>query len=179
MAFLGLGIVQAVAADAVPARVTGMRRLSETEYRNSVADIFGKEIEVQGRFEPDRRVGGLLAASSAILSITASGFESYSRMANSIATQVVSEKQRARTLSCIPANPKAADDACAGKVLAQYGLQLFRRPMRLQGFRRNLTLSVKPVRQRAQWLSIEKCSQQTNVCLPSNRPSLQSLRNGR
>src|SRR6478609_2855395 len=50
-------------------------------------------------------------------------------MANSIATQVVSEKQRARTLSCAPANPKAADDACAGKVLSQYGLQLFRRPL--------------------------------------------------
>jgi hypothetical protein len=50
-------------------------------------------------------------------------------MANSIAAQVVSEKHRARTLSCTPANPKAADDACAGKVLAQVGLALFRRPL--------------------------------------------------
>lgn len=131
LAFLGLvaGTLAAAAAEAAPSRISGMRRLSETEYRNSIADIFGKEIEVQGRFEPDRRVGGLLAASSAILSITPAGFESYTRMANNIATQVVSEKHRARTLSCAPANPKAVDDACAGKVLTQYGLFLFRRPL--------------------------------------------------
>lgn len=129
LAFLGLAAGSTVAAAAEASRISGMRRLSETEYRNSIADIFGKEIQVQGRFEPDRRVGGLLAASSAILSITPAGFESYTRMAGSIATQVVSEKHRTRTLSCAPADAKAADEACAGKVLAQYGLSLFRRPL--------------------------------------------------
>jgi hypothetical protein len=122
-------LTAAFAADA-PSRITGMRRLSETEYRNSIADIFDKDITVQGRFEPDRRVGGLLAASSAILSITPAGFESYSRMANAIAGQVVNEKNRARLLPCTPAfGPAAADDGCAGRVLSQYGQQLFRRPL--------------------------------------------------
>ena len=32
--------------------VVSMRRLTEQEYRNSIADIFGKEIVVQGVFEP-------------------------------------------------------------------------------------------------------------------------------
>src|SRR3569833_1949507 len=132
--FLLAGTVGSLAAEAVPvsapaARLSGMRRLSESEYRNSIADIFGADIEVQGRFEPDRRVGGLLSASSAILSITPAGFEAYTRMANAIAGQVVDAKHRARLIACKPADPKAPDEACAGQVFAQYGLMLFRRPL--------------------------------------------------
>ena len=65
MMLLGLGgLVPADAAinsDTTP-RITGLRRLSESEYRNSIADIFGRDIEVQGRFRarsPGRRsLGG-------------------------------------------------------------------------------------------------------------------------
>jgi len=130
--FLLAGTTCAMAADGVAAgapRLSGMRRLSESEYRNSIADIFGADIEVQGRFEPDRRVGGLLSASSAILSITPAGFEAYTAMANAIAGQVVDAKHRARLIACKPADPKAPDEACAGQVIAQYGLMLFRRPL--------------------------------------------------
>ena len=134
LALLAFGTVAAAAAEVAPvaaptARLSGMRRLTESEYRNSIADIFGANIEVQGRFEPDRRVGGLLSASSAILSITPAGFEAYAKMADTIAAQVVDAKHRAALVACKPADPKAADDACAGQVLAQYGLMLFRRPL--------------------------------------------------
>lgn len=110
-------------------RISGMRRLSESEYRNSIADIFGAGIEVQGRFEPDRRVGGLLAASSATLSITRAGFESYTKMADSIAAQVVDSKQRAKLIPCTPRSAVAPDDVCASQTLTKYGLALFRRPL--------------------------------------------------
>ena len=33
-------------------QVAGMRRLTEAQYRNSIADIFGPDIKVAGRFEP-------------------------------------------------------------------------------------------------------------------------------
>ena len=39
-------------------QVVGLRRLSEQEYRNSIADIFGKDIAVQGMFEPQIRISG-------------------------------------------------------------------------------------------------------------------------
>ncbi|MBV9551071.1 MAG: DUF1592 domain-containing protein [Alphaproteobacteria bacterium] len=124
------GTAAALAAEAVPApRLAGMRRLTETEYRNSIADIFGAGIEVQGRFEPDRRIGGLLSASSAILSISPAGFEAYAKMADSIAAQVVDAKHRGSLVACKPADPKAADDVCAAQVFAQYGMMLFRRPL--------------------------------------------------
>jgi hypothetical protein len=109
--------------------LAGLRRLTESQYRNSIADIFGPAIVVQGKFEPDRRVGGLLAASSATLSITPAGFEGYAKIADSIARQVVDEKNRAKLLSCSPKSGAAPDRDCASQIIAHYGLLLFRRPL--------------------------------------------------
>ena len=117
----------AVAIAAPQPLPAGLRLLTESQYRNSIADIFGPGIKVQGRFEPERRVGGLLAASSAILSVTPAGFEAFSKMADSIAIQVVDAKNRARLVACTPKSAKAPDDACAGQFLSQYGRLLFRR----------------------------------------------------
>ena len=105
-----------------------LRRLTEQEYRNSIADIFGQEIEVRGSFEPTKRSNGLAAVSTAFLSVTPVGFESFSKMADDIAAQVTAEKHRAR-LPCAPSDPKAYDDACARKIIGHYGLLLFRRPL--------------------------------------------------
>src|ERR1700710_1785746 len=80
------------AASLPSTQVASLRRLTQAEYRNSVADIFGPEIEVRGVFEPTRRVGGLQAASTATLSVTPAGFESFTKMADAIAVQVTGEK---------------------------------------------------------------------------------------
>ncbi|HEY1876883.1 MAG TPA: DUF1592 domain-containing protein, partial [Rhizomicrobium sp.] len=109
--------------------VVGLRRLTEQEYRNSIADIFGKDIAVQGVFEPGKRIGGLIEASSAILSITPVGFDSYSKMADSIAVQVTGEKNRARLVPCKPNSATQPDDACATQFFSKYGLMLLRRPL--------------------------------------------------
>jgi hypothetical protein len=109
--------------------VVSMRRLTEQEYRNSIADIFGKDIAVQGVFEPGKRIGGLIEASAAILSVTPVGFDSYSKMADGIAVQVTSEKSRGKLIACKPASAAQADDSCAAQVFSHYGLMLFRRPL--------------------------------------------------
>src|SRR5436853_6657786 len=85
--------------------VVSLRRLTEQEYRNSIADIFGKEIEVRGSFEPTIRSNGLAAVSTASLSVTPGGFESFSKMANDIAAQVTDEKYRVK-LPCAPKDIK-------------------------------------------------------------------------
>ena len=110
-------------------QILGLRRLSEQEYRNSIADIFGKDVMVQGMFEPQVRMGGLVTTSSSILSVTPAGFESFSKMADSIAIQVTDEKHRTKTVSCQPKDPKVPDDVCASEFLGHYGLMLFRRPL--------------------------------------------------
>src|ERR1051325_1868059 len=85
------GVVAVAAPPPDRAYVVSLRRLTEQEYRNSIADIFGKEIEVRGSFEPTIRVGGLQAASTSVLSVTPVGFESFTNMADRIAVQVTGE----------------------------------------------------------------------------------------
>ena len=119
----------ALAATARDSYLAGLRRLTESQYRNSIADVFGPDILVQGRFEPDRRIGGLLAASTTILSITPSGMEGYAKMADGIARQVVDEKHRTKLLPCAPKSTTAPDRGCASQIFEKYGLQLFRRPL--------------------------------------------------
>ena len=133
--------VGAAALEASGSQVVGLRRLTEHEYRNSIADILGKQIEVQGTFEPGIRIGGLTAASTAVLSITPAGFESFTKLADSIATQAVSEANRKRLISCQPKSVKAPDDACATQVLSQYGRQLFRRPLTAEELRSRVSLA--------------------------------------
>ena len=125
----------------VPAEeVVSLRRLTQDEYRNSIADIFGPQIEVRGAFEPTIRVGGLQAASTAVLSVTPAGFESYTAMAGSIATQVTAEGYRAK-LPCAPASAKAPDDACTAQILSHYGQLLFRRPLTADEIKSRVALS--------------------------------------
>jgi hypothetical protein len=131
--YLSIATVSAVVAASLPAmaatsEVVSLRRLTQDEYRNSIADIFGPEIEIRGTFEPTRRMGGLQATSTGVLSITPAGFESYTKMADAIAIQVTAEKYRAK-LPCAPKSATAPDDACTTQIVSHYGQLLFRRPL--------------------------------------------------
>jgi len=106
-----------------------VRRLTESQYRNTIRDIFGSQIEINARFEPEQREGGLLAIGNAMLSLTSSGFEQYFVLAASIAEQALAEDSRADVMPCQPTVESAVDSACASQFLAQYGEQLFRRPL--------------------------------------------------
>ena len=144
--FVGVGLLALAgvpAAAAAQPEPAGMRLLTESEYRNSITDIFGSGIIVQGRFEPKRRVGGLLSASTAILSVTPAGFQAFSKMADNIAVQIVDPKNRAKFISCKPKSVSAADDACASQVLGQFGRLLYRRPLAPDELRSRVELANK------------------------------------
>lgn len=131
--YLSVATVSAVVAGSLPvmaatSEVVSLRRLTQDEYRNSIADIFGSAIEIRGTFEPTRRMGGLQATSTGVLSITPAGFESYTKMADAIAIQVTAEKYRAK-LPCAPKSATAPDDACTAQIVSHYGQLLFRRPL--------------------------------------------------
>ncbi len=106
-----------------------MRRLTETQYRQTVADIFGADIQIFGRFEPDYRREGLLSVGSAWSSITASGFEQYAAMARGIARQIMDAEHRSQFLSCTPVADSAVDEACTANFVRNIGRKLFRRPL--------------------------------------------------
>lgn len=107
-----------------------MRRLTEAQYRNSIADIFGPDIIVAGRFEPIvRPVHELIATGASASTISPAGLEQFDSMARNIAAQVFAPKMRPQFMTCAPRDEAAPDAVCAAKVLEPIGRYLFRRPL--------------------------------------------------
>jgi hypothetical protein len=109
-----------------------MRRLTEAQYRQSVADIFGSDVNVTGRFEPDSRKDGLLAIGTAWVTVTPAGLEQYDLMARGIAAQVVDEKHRGTLFPCTPVAVDKFDATCARRFFERSAKLLLRRPPTLQ-----------------------------------------------
>jgi hypothetical protein len=118
-----------------------VRRLSQEQYRQSIADIFDADIKFGGRFEPEIRQDGLLAVGASSVSITSAGFEQYDGMAREIADQVLSPVRRAKFMPCKPASDAAPDDACAAQFIQKYGRLIFRRPLSDDEMRRQIALA--------------------------------------
>ncbi|MDE2595355.1 MAG: DUF1588 domain-containing protein [Sphingomonadales bacterium] len=137
MAFAPVGPAAGADTAAAPApaqagQIVAMRRLTEAQYRNSIADIFGPDIRVSGRFEPIvRPVHEMIASGARRASISPTGLENFDAMARVIAAQVFDAQHRALFAPCAPADAKTADDRCAAQVLAPLGRYLFRRPLTL------------------------------------------------
>src|SRR5882724_7616196 len=106
-----------------------IRRMTESQYRHTIADTFGSDIKINARFEPEKRDEGLLAIGTPQLSLTSSGFEQYFALASSLIDQALNEKQRDKTVGCKPADAAKVDDTCARQVIPKYGERFFRRPL--------------------------------------------------
>jgi hypothetical protein len=107
---------------------TALLRLSASQYKQIISDIFGP-VHFSARFEPDIRDDGLLAIGSARLSITSAGLEQYDAAARAIAAQVTDEEHRDLLLPCRPKLATNADDECAQTFITKVGRLLYRRPL--------------------------------------------------
>jgi hypothetical protein len=105
------------------------RRLSEEQYRNIIADVFGADIVVGGRFEPELRKDGLLSIGESQVSISQAGLEQYRAVALSVASQVTDQNHRGLLLPCKPRSEHAADQACALQIISAVGPYLYRRTL--------------------------------------------------
>ena len=106
-----------------------IRRLTESEYRHSIADVLGSDIDVNARFELEKREAGLLAIGSGMLALSPSGFEQYFNLATDVARQALDASRWERIVGCGPTDPRVFDEACARAFVERYGLLLFRRPL--------------------------------------------------
>ncbi len=127
-----VAVASEAAGPAVAAGPAMLRRLSPDQYKQTVADIFGSDITIGGRFAPEIRESGLLAVGAGNESITGDELDQYHAMAQSIAAQVVDPSHRDVLIACKPASATAPDDRCASQFLAQVGELLYRRPLSRQ-----------------------------------------------
>jgi hypothetical protein len=121
-------VTEQTSAERKPIKVA-FRRITESQYRHTIADVFGSDIQINSRFEPEKRDEGLLAIGTPQLSLTSSGFEQYFALASSIAEQAMSENRRDAVVGCRPADAAKGDEACARRFVASCGERLFRRPL--------------------------------------------------
>jgi hypothetical protein len=111
-------------------QIVAMRRLTEAQYRNTIADIFGPGINVAGRFEPMvRPAHEMIASGASAAAISPAGIEQFDAMARVIAAQVFNEQNRSQFVACAPADAAQSDPDCARQVLTPLGRYVFRRPL--------------------------------------------------
>lgn len=124
----------AAAYEGTPMRV---RRMSQEQYANSIAYIFGRDIDVGTPFAPLPRTDGLIAAGASKAGVTAGELQQLQRSAQMIAAQVLDKgnieqktpSRRNYLVPCKPASETGPDDACATQFLQHVGRLLFRHPM--------------------------------------------------
>ncbi len=144
-AALGVGSTLGGCSKSMPSEVaaayertpTRVRRMSQEQYANTIAYIFGRDIDVGTPFAPLRRTDGLLAAGAASAGVTAGELQQLQRSAAVIAAQVLDKgsiehktpSRRDFLVPCKPADEMAADDACATTFVQHVGRLLFRHPL--------------------------------------------------
>lgn len=106
-----------------------VHRLTESQYRASIADVFGADIPIVGRFPPDLRIDGLHAVGAGSVSVNAAALDQYQEIARGIAGQVTDETHRGEIIGCAPADAESARFDCARRFFAAAGLKLYRRPL--------------------------------------------------
>lgn len=105
------------------------RLLTTDQYVNTLTYLFGTDIKVEAQFAPLRRTEGLLALNASTAGLTDTQLEVYQKIASLVASQVMSPERRSLLVPCTPADPKAADRACAAKFISDVSRRLYRRTL--------------------------------------------------
>ncbi|MEP6549142.1 MAG: DUF1592 domain-containing protein [Gammaproteobacteria bacterium] len=107
-----------------------VRLISQEQYDNTLAYVFGPDIVVASHFAPFRRTDGLLEVGASSAGVTSGQLQEFQRTAGAIANQVVSAEHRNFLVPCAPKRENAADKRCAALFLNSVGRLLYRRPLR-------------------------------------------------
>jgi len=117
------------AQDSAASPSSRMRLISQDQYVNSIARIFGSDIDIKLRLAPVTRADGLLRVGASAAVLTGGGLDPLESSAHAIADQVVHPSRRAYLVGCQPRDAGAADVDCAGRFFARVGRMLYRRPL--------------------------------------------------
>jgi len=106
----------------------GLKKLTRSQYVNSLRDVIGEELEVPPTGEPDTESGGLVAVGVALTPYSALGVETFESAAFAIAEQIITgEELRAQHVPCD--NEESFQKECAQTTLETMGAKLWRRPL--------------------------------------------------
>ena len=100
-----------------------LRRLTRTQYDNTIYALFGSDIVIPTISEADSMKGGFLSVGASTSSYTPRGVESIEAASYGIAKQVIENETILSTvLPCTPTG--ITDEACAGEFVETIGSRL-------------------------------------------------------
>lgn len=101
-----------------------LHRLTETQYHNAIAALFGPGLEIPP-LEPDTPLHGFASVGAAELTVSALAAEQYEAAAQAVIDQVFGDRERRMALvGCEPADP-----GCRAGFVADFGRRVWRRPL--------------------------------------------------
>lgn len=119
--------------------LSGAQRLTASQYRAAIHDLFGAEVVVPPALEPDVPLEGFDSVGASKSTISARGVEQYEAAAYAIGNQIVADpKLLGRVLACKPLG--VDDDTCAKTFAASAGRRVWRRPLTTAEIDRMATL---------------------------------------
>ncbi len=121
-----------------------LRVLTEAQYLNTLAHVFGPDVKTEPHFPPAQRYDGLLALGSARGGVSGAQLELYQKAAVTVAGLITNPERRGYLMPCKPASDKAADRACASRFLTYTGRLLSRgllKPAEIAGFVETASMS--------------------------------------
>ena len=134
-----LGTKTPPAAAFTPAPST-LRRLTTTQYRNTIGDLLGSGVTIKGTLEPDTALDGFASIGAARVSLSATATEEFDTAAFDLAHQALSNTAtRGALVGCAPAG--TTDDACARTFVTTFGRRAWRRDLTSDEITRYATLA--------------------------------------
>jgi hypothetical protein len=118
---VGAGYAPLVAAEAP------MRRLTQQQYKNTIADIFGADIKLNLPLEDDESTAMFMSIGASRVGTSDRGVEQYHDAAFDIATQVLQHAANYESLA--KCSPQTSSDPCIGTFVKTFGQKLWRRPL--------------------------------------------------
>ena len=104
----------------------GLLRLTQSQYRNSLRDLFGDWLTMPSDLEADLVEEGFSSVGAARVSTSSQGVEKYNTAAMAVAAQAMSTTRRASFVGC---TPSSSTDPCIATFLQRFGRRVFRRPL--------------------------------------------------
>ena len=106
-----------------------VRTLTQQQYLNTLAYVFGPDVRLLPNFPPAQRTDGLLALGTGRGGISTAQVELYQKAAATVAQLVMKPERRDFLMMCVPKDAGAADAVCARRFISHVGRLVHRRAL--------------------------------------------------
>ncbi len=108
---------------------TVLRLISTAQYENTIANIFGADVNSRTTFPALSRTNGLISLAATAAEVTPGLLDNFDNAARNVAAQVLDPDHRDVLIPCRPKDVHSADEACARAFIGKVGRLLFRRSL--------------------------------------------------